>query len=363
MSSSFGKKITFTVFGQSHSEGIGIVMDGLPPGETIDLVRVNRFMQRRAPGRNAGDTPRREADAVRVLSGLLDGKTCGAPLCGVIENTDVRSGDYAALRDVPRPGHADYPVQAKCGGAQDRRGGGHTSGRLTAPLCFAGAVCLQILERRGVCIGAHLQQIAGESERQFSCVELTQEELLSPGLRDFPVLEPASEERFRAQILAARQSGDSIGGVIECAATGLPPGLGEPMFGGIENRLAAALFGVPGCRGVEFGAGFAAAALRGSQNNDAYCLEGDQIRTKTNQHGGVLGGMATGMPLIFRIAMKPTPSIALAQQSVDLASGEATELRIGGRHDACIAPRAVPVVEAIAAMALLDMMEELPWKR
>lgn len=356
MASTFGKTIKYSVFGQSHSEGIGIVIDGLPIGEPIDLERAARFMRRRAPGRAEGDTSRREADAVRVLSGLAEGKTCGAPLCGVIENTDARSGDYAALRDIPRPGHADFPLRAKCGGAEDARGGGHSSGRLTAPLCFAGALCLQILERRGVYIGAHLLRVGGATERGFCVAALDREELLTPGLRDFPVLEPASEALFKAEIRAAKAEGDSVGGVIECAAIGLPPGLGEPMFGGIENRLAEALFGIPGCRGVEFGAGFLAAELRGSQNNDAYCLEDGQVRTKTNCHGGVLGGMATGMPLLFRIAMKPTPSIARAQQSVNLATGEETELRVAGRHDACIAPRAVPVAEAVTAMVILDML-------
>ncbi len=360
MASSFGKHITYTVFGQSHSDGIGAVIDGLPPGEPIDLKRVARFMRRRAPQSDAGGTPRLEADAVRVLSGLVDGKTCGAPLCGVIENTDVRSGDYAALRDTPRPGHADYPMRIKCGGAEDARGGGHSSGRLSAPLCFAGAVCLQILERRGVYIGAHLLRIGEQTERWFSAVDLEREELLAPGLRNFPVLEPACEALFKAEIQAARAEGDSVGGVIECAAIGLPPGLGEPMFGGIENRLAQALFGIPGCRGVEFGTGFDAAALYGSQNNDAYCLENGQVRTRTNRHGGVLGGMTTGMPLIFRIAIKPTPSIAKPQQSVDLARKQETELRVGGRHDACITPRAVPVAEAVAAMVLLDIMMAQP---
>jgi len=321
MSSIFGERIKFSVFGQSHSAAIGVVIDGLPAGEPIDLARVADFMARRAPGRNPGDTPRREADKATVLSGLVNHITCGAPLCAVIENTDTRAQDYETLRHIPRPGHADFPLAVKCNGHQDIRGGGHSSGRLTAPLCFAGAVCLQILERRGVTVRAEITKM-GDVE-------------------------------------AARAAGDSVGGVIECIAEGLPAGLGSPMFGGVENRLAAALFGVPAVRGVEFGAGFAAAEMPGSENNDEYIVDNGAIKTKTNHHGGVLGGITTGMPLVLRVAIKPTPSIAKPQQSVDLQAMRGTELRIGGRHDACIVPRAVPVIEAVTACVLLDLMEEL----
>ena len=320
MSSSFGENVKFSVFGQSHSEGIGVVIDGLPAGERIDPQQVAVFMARRAPGRNPGDTPRREADEARVLSGLVEGVTCGAPLCAVIENADVRPGDYEKLRHVPRPGHADYALHEKFHGYQDVRGGGHSSGRLTAPLCFAGAVCAQILERRGVTVHAKIASMGDVDE--------------------------------------AIRRGNSVGGVVECVAEGLPAGLGAPMFGGVENRLAAALFGIPAVRGVEFGAGFAAAALRGSENNDEYYIENGQVRTRTNHHGGVLGGITTGMPLVLRVAVKPTPSIAMNQKSVDLRTTEEVELVIGGRHDACIVPRAVPVVEAVTACVILDLMME-----
>ena len=320
MSSIFGERIKFSVFGQSHSATTGVEIDGLPAGEAIDLTCVADFMSRRAPGKNPGDTPRREADKARVLSGLVNNITCGAPLCAMIENTDTRSQDYEKLRHIPRPGHADFPLAVKFKGHQDIWGGGHSSGRLTAPLCFAGAVCLQILERRGVTVHASITKM-GDAE-------------------------------------AARAAGDSVGGVIECTAEGLPAGLGSPMFGGVENRLAAALFGIPAVRGVEFGAGFAAAEMLGSENNDEYFLENNVIKTKTNHHGGVLGGITTGMSLILRVAIKPTPSIAKPQQSVDLQAMRATELNIGGRHDACIVPRAVPVVEAVTACVLLDLMEE-----
>jgi len=320
MSSVFGENVKFSVFGQSHSEGIGVVIDGLSAGETIDMQAAQAFLARRAPGNNPGDTPRRESDQARVLSGLVDGVTCGAPLCAVIENKDTRSQDYDKLRHIPRPGHADFPLAVKHKGHQDVRGGGHSSGRLTAPLCFAGAVCVQILGRRGVTVRAYITKM-GDVE-------------------------------------AARKKGDSVGGVIECVAEGLPAGLGAPMFGGAENRLAAALFGIPAVRGVEFGAGFSAASLLGSENNDEYYTEDGRVRTRTNHHGGVLGGITTGMPLVLRVAVKPTPSIAMKQSSVDLRTLEETELTIGGRHDACIVPRAVPVVEAVTACVILDLTME-----
>ena len=328
MSSSFGKNIHYTVFGQSHSAAIGIVIDGLPAGEAVDMQRVADFMARRAPGKQPGSTPRKEADAVNVLSGLVDGKTCGAPLCAVIENTNIRSGDYETLRRIPRPGHADFPLQMKFGGAQDIAGGGHSSGRLTAPLCFAGAVALQLLEREGIAVSAKIESIHGKTEQ------------------------------FYEEISQAQAEGDSVGGVIACTVKGLPAGLGAPMFDGVENRLAAALFGIPACRGVEFGAGFAVATLKGSENNDAYLVENGKIVTETNHHGGVLGGVTTGMPLVLRVAIKPTPSIAKPQQSVDYATMHPTTLAIGGRHDACIVPRAVPVVEAVTAAVILDLMQE-----
>ena len=320
MSSIFGENVKFSVFGQSHAEAIGVVIDGLPAGESIDMQEIAAFMARRAPGNNPGDTPRREADAPRVLSGLVDGVTCGAPLCAVIENTDARSRDYEKLRHIPRPGHADFPLNEKFHGHQDIRGGGHSSGRLTAPLCFAGAVCVQILGRLGVTVRASITKIG--------------------------------------DIEDARRRGDSVGGVIECTAEGLPSGLGAPMFGGVENRLASALFGIPGIRGVEFGVGFGAASLCGSEHNDEYYTENERIYTRANHHGGVLGGLTTGMPLVLRVAVKPTPSIAREQNSVDMKTMRETRLCIGGRHDACIVPRAVPVVEAVIACILLDLYME-----
>lgn len=353
MSSIFGRKLKVSVFGQSHAEAIGVVIDGFPAGFTVERAALQAFLNRRAPGNHAFATPRREADTVEFLSGLVDDVTCGAPICAVIRNTNTRSGDYAGLRDQPRPSHADYPAAVRYGGAQDVRGGGHFSGRLTAPLCIAGGLCLQYLASKGVAVGAHIAVVGEVWDTPFNAVSVTAAEFSS---EPFPVNDPAVGAAMRDVIDAARRDGDSVGGIVECAAVGLPAGLGDPLFDGLENRLSAALFGIPAVRGVEFGNGFAAAALRGSQNNDTYYLDGDTVRTRTNNHGGVLGGLSTGMPLLFRVAFKPTPSIAKEQQTLRLSSGQEEPLCIVGRHDPCIVPRAVPCVEAACAIVLCDAM-------
>lgn len=355
MASEFGKNIKVTVFGQSHSKGIGVVLDGLPAGETIDPEQIQNFMARRRPSKAVFSTKRSEADVPEIVSGLDDGHTCGAPLCAVIANTDVRSGDYANLKDIPRPGHSDYPAHIRYGGANDVRGGGHFSGRLTAPLCFAGAVCAQILARKAIYVGAHLAQVGGAQDRAFDPVYVSAADFAHVAANPFPVLDDAAGEAMLAEIESARKDADSIGGIVECAAVGLPAGLGDPMFGGVENRMAQALFGIPAVKGLEFGAGFAVADMRGSENNDPYFWEGDRVCTKTNNHGGILGGITTGMPLLFRVAIKPTPSIGKEQASVSLSEKADSKLLIHGRHDSCIVPRAVPVVEAVAATVLLDL--------
>ncbi|MBE6968128.1 MAG: chorismate synthase [Ruminococcaceae bacterium] len=354
MSSSFGERFRFTIFGQSHGAAIGVTIEGLPAGQTIDLGRLQAFLARRAPGNSPTATQRKEADEIKILSGLVNGRTCGAPLTAVIENTNTRSGDYSDLRDCPRPGHADYTAQMKFGGFQDVAGGGHFSGRLTAPLCIAGGICLQLLEQRGVFIAAHIESIASVRDRRFDPVGVSREELLRLQSGGFPVLNADVEKEMTQAILNVKQEGDSLGGVIECAAVGLPAGWGDPMFGGIENRIAQIVFGIPAIRGIEFGTGFAAAEMRGSEHNDAFVMDGEKVRTGTNHHGGVLGGITSGMPLIFRATVKPTPSIARAQQSVSLSAGTAKTLEVRGRHDPCIVPRAVPVIEAAAACALYD---------
>lgn len=357
MSSEFGNLLKISVFGQSHGKAIGVVVDGLPAGEAIDLEELNAFLARRKPGKSPLSTARKESDAPVFLSGLENGVTCGAPLCAVIENSDQHSSDYTELRDKPRPGHADYTAFVKWGGQADMRGGGHFSGRLTAPLCIAGGIAKQILARRGVYVGAHLWSVGTERDTPFP-LRPTRELFEAVAAKPFPVLDDQAGERMQSLILEARQAQDSVGGVIECAATGMPAGLGDPMFGGVENRLASALFGIPAVKGVEFGDGFAAARAHGSENNDPFIMEGGRVAAETNHTGGILGGITSGMPIVLRTAMKPTPSIARPQRTVSLSAGADTELVIRGRHDPCIAHRAVPVVEAVTAAVLLDLLLE-----
>lgn len=356
MASYLGEHIHVSVFGQSHSPAIGVVVDGLPAGERVDMEELGRFLKRRAPGQNATSTPRKEADLPQFLSGLVDGVTCGAPLAALIENTNTRSQDYAQLRDKPRPGHADFTAQVKYGGFQDVAGGGHFSGRLTAPLCIAGGICLQMLRRRGIEVAAHIASVAGEADRPFDPMGETVETMDALKRAPFPVLDEKAGERMRKVILQAKEEGDSVGGIVECLVTGVPAGLGEPMFGGMENRLAAALFGIPAVKGVEFGAGFGVATMRGSENNDPFTVKDGKVVTQTNHAGGILGGITNGMPLVFRLAFKPTPSIAKQQQTVSMSKKQVEELVVTGRHDPCIVPRAVPVVEAVTALVLSDLL-------
>ena len=356
MASYLGEHIHVSVFGQSHSPAIGVVVDGLPAGERVDMEELGRFLKRRAPGQNATSTPRKEADLPQFLSGLVDDVTCGAPLAALIENTNTRSQDYAQLRDKPRPGHADFTAQVKYGGFQDVAGGGHFSGRLTAPLCIAGGICLQMLRRRGIEVAAHIASVAGEADRPFDPMGESVETMDALKRAPFPVLDEKAGERMRKVILQAKEEGDSVGGIVECLVTGVPAGLGEPMFGGMENRLAAALFGIPAVKGVEFGAGFGVATMRGSENNDPFTVKDGKVVTETNHAGGILGGITNGMPLVFRLAFKPTPSIARAQQTVSLLKHQVEELVVTGRHDPCIVPRAVPVVEAVTALVLSDLL-------
>ena len=359
MSSEFGKNLRVSVFGQSHGAAVGVMIDGLPAGERVDMDELQAFLDRRRPGKDALSTARRETDVPEFLSGLRGGVTCGAPLCAVICNGDPHAADYAELADTPRPSHADYTAWVKWNGQADMRGGGHFSGRLTAPLCIAGGIAGQILARRGVFIGAHLAAVGEENDEAFPLYP-TAELFRAVAAKPFPAISDAAGERMRQCILAAREARDSVGGVVECAAIGLPAGLGAPMFDGVENRLAAALFGIPAVKGVEFGAGFAAARLRGSENNDALRVESGRIVTETNRAGGILGGITNGMPLTLRVGIKPTPSIGLPQRTVSLSRMENTELTVRGRHDPCIAHRAVPVVEAVTACVLLDLMMEGP---
>ncbi|MGI6075205.1 MAG: chorismate synthase [Pyramidobacter sp.] len=356
MSSSWGEKLRITLFGQSHSAAVGVVVQGLPAGFPVDRERLGAFMRRRAPGRSPLATPRKEDDCPEFLSGLSKGRLCGAPLCMVIRNADVRPADYSAFVDVPRPGHADYTAAVKYGGFQDSSGGGHFSGRLTAPLTAVGGICLQILESLGVFVGAHVAAVGKVRDRPFDPVTLSRGDFEGRIFEPLTVLDGDAGERMAELIAHVASRQDSVGGIVECGAVGLPAGLGDPIFGGLENRIASLVFGIPAVKGVEFGSGFGAASMLGSQHNDRFVAEGGAVRTATNNHGGILGGISSGMPLIFRAAFKPTPSISLPQKTLNVKTMEETELRIGGRHDPCIVPRAVPCVEAAAAVALCDAL-------
>ena len=350
MSSTYGENLRLTVFGQSHGPAIGMTLDGIPAGLPVDEQILAAFMARRAPGNNAYSTPRKEADRVQFLSGIVDGYTCGAPIAAMIENRNTRSSDYENLKDQPRPGHADFTAQIKYGGFQDVAGGGHFSGRLTAPICIAGGLCKQWLEAMGIRIRAHLYSIGNVTDTP---VDLTGTEPISLQ-EDFPVISKEAGIQMRQQIAQAKESGDSLGGCIQCIVTGLPAGIGEPMFGGMEGRLALALYGIPAVKAVEFGAGMKCASMRGSENNDPYFIENGTVKAATNHAGGILGGITNGMPLVFRVGIKPTPSIAMPQRTVSLSRMTDELLQIQGRHDPCIAPRAVSVVEAAAAIAIYD---------
>ena len=358
MATNYGKHINIEIYGGSHDPEIGIRVTGLPRGFAVDSERLLTFMKRRAPGQNAFSTPRKETDQPIFLEGMNEeGCLTGGPLHAVIRNQNQRSSDYSELSFVPRPSHADFAARMKYGQAVDLRGGGHFSGRLTAPLCIAGGICLQLLEERGIRIGAHLYSVGEVNDAPFDMAAVDADTLsLLQTRSDFPVLDEQAGERMRTLISEVRAQADSVGGIVECAAIGLPAGLGEHMFDGVENRISAICFGIPGIKGIEFGEGFGSARLRGSENNDPFLTDGARIFTKTNRAGGILGGMTSGMPLVFRVAMKPTPSIALEQDSVDMVSMRPVKLSIKGRHDPCIALRAVPVLEAACAIALYDLL-------
>ena len=327
MSSTYGENLKISIFGQSHSEAIGVVIDGLPAGFEVDMDELGEFLSRRAPGQGKHTTSRKEPDRPEFLSGLAGGKTCGAPLAAVIRNTNTRSSDYDNIRDIPRPGHADFAARIKYGGAEDVSGGGHFSGRLTAPLCIAGGIALQILKEKGITVKAEIKEIGGKSDGFLETVE------------------------------EARLDADSVGGIIECVIEGVPAGYGNPMFGGVENKIASCVFGIPAVKCVEFGAGFEAARMRGSENNDEFYYEEDgRVRTRTNNHGGILGGITTGMPIVFRAAFKPTPSIGKPQKSISFSEKKDAVLEIKGRHDPCVVMRAAPCVEAAAAITVLDII-------
>lgn len=356
MSSTFGNKIKISIFGESHGNGIGVVIDGLPAGEKINMDAVLAQMARRAPGKDKTATPRKESDLPKILSGMLGDTLTGAPLCAVIENTNTRSGDYGNLLACPRPGHSDFTAYVKYHASNDIRGGGHFSGRLTAPIVFAGAICRQLLEKQGIKIAAHINSIGNVNDSSFNPVSIAPELIDRLNTSSFALVDESVEDSMRAEVEAARMELDSIGGTIECAVTGIPAGVGDPMFDGVEGVIAKAVFGVPAIKGIEFGAGFELAKMRGSQSNDPFRYENGTVVTETNNCGGILGGITDGMPIIFRAAVKPTPSISQKQRTVNLQKQENAELEIHGRHDPCIVPRAVPVIEAVTAVALINLI-------
>lgn len=348
MSSVYDGNLTVSIFGQSHAPAIGVTIDGLPAGLPVDLDALGRFLRRRAPGQNAWSTPRKEADLPEFLCGLKDGRTCGAPLTAIIRNTNTRSGDYENLMDIPRPGHADYTAQVKFGGAQDAAGGGHFSGRLTAPLCIAGGLCLQILARQGVRVRARIVSIGTVTDDAAFDAPVDE--------KPFPAVSDEAAAAMQAQIAQAKAEQDSVGGVIECVIEGLPAGIGDPMFGGLENRIARTVFAIPAVKGVEFGAGFGFASLRGSAANDGMRSADGHILHRSNHNGGVLGGITNGEPLLFRCAVKPTPSVAQRQESIDLVTRENVDLTVHGRHDPAIVHRAGVVVDSVTALVLADLL-------
>lgn len=356
MTATLGEKIKLTIFGESHGPGIGCVIDGLPPGFAIDLDAVKKEMQRRAPGKSPLATARNEKDAFIIESGFFEGKTTGTPLCVLIPNSDQHSGDYSKLKNVMRPGHADYSGKVKYDGFNDYRGGGHFSGRLTAPLVFMGAIAKQILAEHGISIGAHIAAVAGVNDTPFNLLGESADTFSELAQKSFPVLDDTAGNEMQQLILAAKQSCDSVGGVIECMAINLPAGIGAPFFDSLESRLAHALFSVPAVKGIEFGKGFALVQMTGSEANDQMYYDNGVVKTYTNNNGGITGGITNGMPVLFKAAVKPTPSIAKAQKTVDLSTESNTELVITGRHDPCIVQRAVPVIEGVAAWVILDML-------
>ena len=357
MSSTWGNNIKISVFGESHSDAIGVSIDGIEAGVDLNLEEIAFEMVRRAPGNNEISTPRQEKDIPNIISGFFNGKTTGTPLCALIKNSNTRSQDYEKTKNLIRPGHADFTGFVRYNGFNDYRGGGHFSGRLTAPLVFAGAICKQILEKKGIKIGAHIAQISDVCDKHFDFTDISTETLEELKGKTLPFLDKSKEDVARERILSAKDNLDSVGGIIECAVIGLYSGIGNPIFDSVESVLSHLLFSIPAVKGVEFGSGFSFATMLGSEANDSFYYDNEIIKTKTNNNGGINGGITNGMPIIFRTVIKPTPSIAKKQQTIDISSGCNAEIEIQGRHDPCIVQRAVPVVEAVAAIAIYDLLK------
>lgn len=347
----------YSIFGESHGSAIGVVLEQVPPGLVLDREAISKEMERRAPGKSPLSTARKEADVPEILSGVFDGKTTGTPLCAIIHNSDHHSKDYAKTRFLARPSHGDYTGFVRYQGCNDYRGGGHFSGRLTAPLVFAGAVAKQLLAQRGITVGAHISQIGTVKDKSFADTQLTPTLFQTLSEKAFPTVDDQAGAAMQAEILQAREELDSIGGAIQCAVLGLPVGVGSPDLGcNVEGVLAQHLFAVPAVKGISFGAGFAFASMRGSAANDPFYMDGGQVKTRTNYSGGVNGGISNGMPVLFQVAIRPTPSIGQEQNTINFSTMEDAKLTIQGRHDPCIVHRAVPVIEAAAALAICELL-------
>ncbi|WP_066504050.1 chorismate synthase [Abyssisolibacter fermentans] len=359
MSGMWGKNIRLSIFGESHGECIGIVIDGLKAGIQLDLDYIRHEMKRRAPGNSLLSTPRKEKDEFEIMSGYFNNRTTGSPLCCMIKNNNTKSRDYDKTKHLMRPGHADYTGYIKHGGFNDYRGGGHFSGRLTAPLVFAGAIAKQILEKDyNIFIGSHIKSISNIEDQVFGENTLDLDYICTLRNADLAVINTKIKEKMKKEIIKAKEQNDSVGGVIETAIINVIPGLGEPFFDSVESRLSQMLFSVPAVKGVEFGAGFDITRLKGSEANDEYKIENGIVKTLSNNNGGILGGITNGMPIIFRTAIKPTPSIAKQQTTINIKEKANSTIVIEGRHDPCIVPRALPVIDSVAALVMLDMIWE-----
>lgn len=356
MSSIWGERLKISIFGESHGPAVGVVVDGFPSGLKLDFDLIATEMERRKPNLQNYSTKRQEADEVEVLSGIFEGFTTGTPITGLITNTDVRSVDYKAIQSLMRPGHADYSGHVRYQGFNDKRGGGHFSARLTAPLVFAGALAKQYLSNLGITVGAHIYRIKDIFDVGFDATEISKEQLDFLKEMDIPVNDRSCIAEMLSEIEQAKKSGDSIGGIVEAAVIGIHAGIGSPIFQNVESRIASILFSIPAVKGIEFGAGFSISQMNGSEANDSFYVDNNKVKTRTNHNGGINGGITNGMPVIVRAAFKPTPSISQEQDTVDISAMENAKIGIKGRHDACIVPRAVPVVEAALALAICDLI-------
>ena len=358
MSGIWGKNIIITIFGESHGEAIGIIIDGIPAGISFDQNQIKKELQRRSPGRNDFSTARQEEDHFEILSGYFKEHTTGSPLSAIIRNKDAVSKDYKEIESIMRPAHADYTAHIKYKGFNDYRGGGHFSGRLTAPLVLAGAIAKQLLMIKNIVVGSHIKSILNIEDKTFNTLYIKEELLKALHHKNFPVRDEGQGKKMQEVITTAKNQLDSVGGMIETAIINIPPGLGEPFFDSLESRLSQMIFSIPAVKAIEFGRGFDIARMKGSQAKDEYSIKEGKVRINSNHNGGILGGISNGMPVLFNIAIKPTPSIGKVQRSIDIEKMQEVKLEIQGRHDACILPRAIPVVEAATALVILDLLIE-----